>query len=339
MLYLLIVVALCLLVPSLPYWTYRWLPRRPSPPLSEGQLHRLATELQREGSQTISAAVLVPDNAPDLNVLSPDSSVPDAPARAVLDTRSVEEERQQANRQTDGNRRRAVSRLTIPSYTWANVFWVTVFIGMMLALSAAWMVLFDYLGENHARMFQPAVFVFTPFSYGMLSALPAAMLGICTAAPLTFLLMRLVLGRSRFNEYLFWEEGRAEPKWGVSVRERYLTVFSCMGCCLSILCVLYVWQTMNWYARVQEDGIAIKRLLDVREHVYPYNSVEQITLTSGPGPNGGPVPNLRIQFRDGQVWETDTTFALPPSPERDRLLDFLRRKTGQSLLLLSFTPR
>ncbi len=331
MIYLLIAVVLCLLLPSLPYWTWRWLPRRPSPPLSEGQLYHLAAELQREGSQATSAAVLMSDDAPNCDIVSSDRSIPDAPAREVLDTRSADKERQQANRRTDGSQRRAVPQLTIPSYTWASVFLGTMLIGMVLVLYAVWMRLFDYLGENHARTFQPAVFVFKPFSYGMISSLPAMMLGTCTTMPLLYLFARLLLGRSRFNEYLFWDEGRAEQTMGVFVRERYLSFFLCTARCLSVLCVLYVWQTMNWYARVAEDGIAIKKLLDVREHFYPYSSVEQIALTRGPGPNGGPVDNLRIQFLDGQVWETDTTFALPSSPERDQLLDFLRRKTGQEI--------
>jgi hypothetical protein len=48
MLYLLLAVALCLLVPWLPVLMYRSLPRRPPPPLSEGELRRLADQLRQE---------------------------------------------------------------------------------------------------------------------------------------------------------------------------------------------------------------------------------------------------------------------------------------------------
>jgi hypothetical protein len=64
------------------------------------------------------------------------------------------------------------------------------------------------LGEGRARSFSPAVFLFKPFSYGIVCAVPALFLGIFTSILPLGLFVRLVLGRRRYLEYLFWDEGR-----------------------------------------------------------------------------------------------------------------------------------
>jgi hypothetical protein len=83
-----------------------------------------------------------------------------------------------------------------------------------LTLSAGWAVLFHYLGEEHARTFAPALFLFKPFAYGLVCVFPALLLGLCTSFLPGLLCARLLLGPDRFREYLFWEEGRAAPGGG-----------------------------------------------------------------------------------------------------------------------------
>ena len=114
--------------------------------------------------------------------------------------------------------------------------------------------------------------------------------------------------------------------------ESCLKAYSCMGVCVAVLCALYVWQVMNWYARLSEDEVAVKRLLGVGEERHPYDAVAQVVLTSHRlGGSGQIHPNecLHLRFRDGRTWSTDETFFLPPPDELDRLLEFLARKTGK----------
>jgi hypothetical protein len=88
------------------------------------------------------------------------------------------------------------------------------------------------------------------------------------------------------------------------------------------------------YARFTEEEIAIKRLIGFREEVHPYSSVEQVVVTSHRRQAKQVVPgaDLGIRFRDGRTWTTDQTFQLPrDAADRDRLLDFLARKTGKPI--------
>jgi hypothetical protein len=198
-------------------------------------------------------------------------------------------------------------------------------------LGGCWAALFHYLGEEHARTFRPAVFLFKPFHYGLVCFLPAMLLGICTAVLPGMGLTRLLLGRRRFHEYLFWEEGRMAP-WG-GYTERALRACSVLAVFVAAVSVLYLWQVLNWYARFSEDEIAIKRLLGAGEEVHPYDTVEEIVLTShlGSGNQLHSGERLHLRFRDGRTWSTDATFFLPPPAKRDRLLEFLARKTGKPI--------
>jgi hypothetical protein len=328
MFYLLLAVGLCLAAPWLPYLVYRRLPRRALPPPGALHLDRLASG-PHPGGRAPAAAVGDSEGDPtDTDITGPPS-----PAAGSASAPPPNEPEQRPAGPGLGPTRQAPAppRLTIPPYGWVNVVLVPVVIVSAFALGGGWAALFDYLGEGHARTFVPAVFVFKPFSYWLVCGLPAGLLGICCSIVPSLWLTRLLLGRSRFHEYLFWEEGRVAPHGGYM--ERALRGFSCLAVGVAVLCAVYVWQVMNWYARFSEDEIAIKRLLGVGEEAHPYDAVEQIVLTSqrGNGAQTRPADDLHIRFRDGRTWSTDTTFFLPPPAQRDRLLEFLARKTGKPI--------
>jgi hypothetical protein len=190
-------------------------------------------------------------------------------------------------------------------------------------LGGGWVVLFHFLGEEHARTFEPAVFLFKPFAYWVVCGLPALLLGTCTSIPPTLLCTRLLLGPGRFREALSWQEGRAIAHGGSLDRD--IRMLALLAVCVSTLSALYVWHVMNWYLRFGEDRIAIKRLLESGEEVYSYADVSQIVLTTWPK------EELHIRFRNGRTWETDDTFPMPQGSERARLLDLLQRKTGKPI--------
>ena len=325
---LLIAVGLCLLVPWLPVLMYRRLPRRPPPPLSEAELRRLAAQLRRPDARQAVEVVADDDrttadmarhpgptaDAPDTNVVEAEDG---SPARRGADSRA---------RPSPGEA--PVRRLTVRSYRWLNALMVPVFPVTFLALGAGWAVLFEYLGEQRARAFPPAVFLFKPFSYGLVCALPAIFLGIFSTLPLLALLGRLVLGRQRFLEYLFWDEGRL----GARYPDRAIRVLTALAVLLGVGSAVFVGLVMNWYARFGEDGVAIKRLIAVGEEVHPYGDVEQVVVSSQRrvGEDVFPGVDVGLRFRDGRTWRTGQTFPLPADDaERDRFLEFLRRKTGK----------
>jgi hypothetical protein len=319
---------------------YLRLPRRPPPPLSEEELHHLAGRLRPE--QPLLVAEVVADDEPiNTDITRRSEAVPVGPSPRA-DEDGEEEPRPRAEPLAGRSAKIAPRRLTLRPYWWLNLLMVPVLIATFLSLAIGWAVLFDYLGEQHARTFPPAVFLFKPFSYGIICAVPALFLGIFTSLPLLTLLARLVMGRRRFLEYLFWDEGRLNAR-GHHV-ENMIKLLSVLALLLSLISTIFVGLVMNWYARFSEDEIAIKRFIGFGEEVHPYGNVEQIVVTSHRWEDKQIVPgvDLAIRFSDGRKWNTDQTFVMPrDAAQRDRLLEFLQRKTGKSIArvrLLSDLP-
>ncbi|HEY7154839.1 MAG TPA: hypothetical protein VH575_12830 [Gemmataceae bacterium] len=340
MFYLLIAVALCLLVPWLPVLMYLRLPRRPPPPLSEQELHHLAGRLQSE--QPLLVAEVVADDEPiNTDITRRSEAAPVGPSHRA-DEDGEEEPRPRAEPLVSRSAITAPRRLTLRPYWWLNLLAAPVLIVTFLSLAVGWAVLFDYLGEQHTRTFPPAVFLFKPFSYGIICAVPGLFLGIFTSLPLLTLLARLVMGRRRFLEYLFWDEGRLNAR-GHRV-QNMIKLLSVMALLLSLISTIFIGLVMNWYARFTEDEIAIKRFIGFGEEMHPYRDVEQIIVTSHRkiGKDTSTGEDLGIRFSDGRKWSTDQTFVMPrDDAQRDRLLEFLQRKTGKSIArvrLLSDLP-
>jgi hypothetical protein len=222
--------------------------------------------------------------------------------------------------------------LTLSSYQWLNLLLLPFFIAGFLGLGAAWALIFHYLGEQRASSFPPAVFLFKPFSYGIVFGVPAILLGIFTAFPVIMLLGRLVLGRRRFLEYVCWDEGRLQHQG--SSPEAMLGMLSFLALIIGVFSAIFACLVLNWYMRFTEEEIAIKRLFGFGEEVHSYDSVEQIVLTTQrqQGKEIVTGSDLGLRFSDGRTWCTDQTFALPRDPdEQKRLLDFLQRKTGKPI--------
>ena len=325
---LLIAVGLCLLVPWMPVLMYRRLPRRPPPPLSEAELRRLAARLRRtDAPQAVEVAE--DDDRTTAEIARHPGPGPDAPGTTIAEAEDESHARRGAGRGArSGPGAVPARRLTVRSYRWLNALLVPVFPVTFLALGVGWAALFQYLGEQHARDFPPAVFLFKPFSYGLVCAVPALFLGILSTLPLLALLGRLILGRQRFLEYLFWDEGRL----GAGSADRVIRLLSGLAVLVGVGSAVFVGLAMNWYARFGEDGIAIKRLFAVREEAHPYGDVEQVVVSSQRrvGDEVFPGVDVGLRFRDGRTWRTGQTFPLPAdAAERDRFLEFLRRKTGR----------
>jgi hypothetical protein len=331
MLYLVIAVALCLLVPWLPVLMYRRLPRRPPPPLSEGELHRLARGLRRTTPPEAVDEAVLEDDWTDTDVTGQPGSLPAAARRSEKESETGGESDTLHDRGGDGSACQAPARrLSLGSYRWLNIVMVPLIIITFLLLAVCWSALLQYLGEEHARSFPPAVFLFKPFAYGIVCAVPGLFLGIFSSIPLLTLIARLIMGRRRFLEYLYWDEGRLGP----GHVEGAIRMIAGLALFVGILSALFVGLVMNWYARFTEEEIAIKRLLGFGEEVHPYSSVDQIVVTSHitQGKEVVPGHDLGLRFSDGRTWSTDQTFALPrDAAERERLLEFLRRKTGKPI--------
>jgi len=329
-----IAVAICLLVPWFPVLMYRCFPRRPPLPPAAGQLERLNVELQRPDFPGAEEA-LVDDHQPRTDIGRRPQGSQALPRRTAAQPPHENAPQGSTVAEVTGAATKAAAspRLTVPSYRWLNLLFIPVFIVTMLALGAAWALLFQYLGEERARTFEPAVFLFKPFAYGVIFAIPALILGIFSTIPLLVLLSYFLLGRRRFLEFLFWDEGRLSHRGRQP--EGIIHILSCLALIVGILSAIYVCLAMNWYGRFTEDAIAIKRFFAFGEEVHPYGSVEQIVLTSHrrAGKEIIAGEDLGLRFDDGRTWSTGETFVMPRDPpERDRLLDLLRRKTGRPII-------
>jgi hypothetical protein len=327
MIFLLLAVALCLLVPWLPVMLYRSLPRRPPDPLSAEQLHRLAAQLRRDGAVAFVEVSAADDDAVTADPDRPPEPAPDIPVASAGESepeRALPPERAGPSPEAD-----PLPRLTLGSYRWPNVLMGLVLIVTFLALGLGWALVFEYLGEQRARSLPAGVFLFTP-TYGLVCAVPALFLGILSSIPALMVPARLLMGRRRFLEYLFWDEGRMGP----GSADRVIKLFTGIALLASLGSAGFVGLVLNWYTRFGEDEIAIKGLFAPREEAHSYADVVQIVLTRERQQGKEVVPSavVGLRFRDGRTWSTGQAFPAPSSPfERDRLLDFLRRKTGKDI--------
>jgi hypothetical protein len=149
MLYLLLAVALCLLVPQLTVWVYRRLPRRTPPPVGLPAPEALAC-LRREASEAVAEVVPAAGVPPAVEGPRGDAT---EPARQVSDPPAGE----------PGPPAPAdPARIVLPSYRWLNALFSLALLPTGIALGAGWAVLFHHLGEAGARSFGPAVFLFKP---------------------------------------------------------------------------------------------------------------------------------------------------------------------------------
>lgn len=314
MLALLLTVCVCLLVPWLPVWLYRSLPRRPSAPVSEGQIQSLADALHHERRQEAESAV---PHAPGATEVTQQPEAWPSPEKKDLS---------QPNAPGKADR-----RLTLAGYRWVNGLFAVFFIVGFLALGFGWAALLHILGEWHAQSFPPSVFLFKPF-YGIVFATPAIFLGIFSAIPLLMLLARLFMGRRRFLEYLFWDEGRMHHQ-KIST-DGMIALLSRLALIVGVVAAAFAVLALHWHVRLTEEAIVVQPLFGLREQAHPYNTVEQLVLTTHRqvGKEVMEGPDLGIRFSDGSTWSTGQAISLPQdAAERERIVDFLVRKTGKPL--------
>src|SRR6266851_695376 len=156
MIYLLIAMALCLLVPLLPLFLFRRLPRRPPPPLSEEELQRLGGQIHRP-LPLHGVEVVADENGPPSTEIRPQmAAASEAPRRNTEECEGQESTRSNAYRGRAATSREIASRrFSLASYRWLYFAWLPIFILTGLALTLGWAWLLDYLAEERARSFLP----------------------------------------------------------------------------------------------------------------------------------------------------------------------------------------
>ena len=312
--YLLLAIAICLLVPWLPVVLLRLAPVRAAPPLSPEEMERLRAQLFPHLAK--SAARTRPAD-PKRQAIAVEQQIEPQPDEVQAST---------TPRQSGGR------SLTVRSYQWVNLVVLPFFLMSMLGLAIGWAVVFNFLGEQHARTFPSGVFVFKPAVYWAIFGVPAVFLGIFGSVVIVDPLTRILLGR-RYTEYCHWEQARRGLHGPVGV-QLYSRRFILFAVVLGILMAGWTVLAMNWYVRLSDNEIALKPLFGVREQVYPYSRVQQIVLTTHVVVKNDIIPRegLHLRFDNDQTWSTGQTFALPDAPEEKKhLLDFLTRKTGKPL--------
>jgi len=223
-------------------------------------------------------------------------------------------------------------RFNLGSYGWLNTLEVPFFILGFLSLTVGWAAILHYLGEEHAKTFQPVVFLFKPFQYWLIFALPAFVMGVFTVIPVFVLLIYFSLGCRRFMEYAFWDEGRMASQ-GTNT-ELLIRRLDQVAILLGALCAVFVFLVMSWHARFSENEIAIHRFWGFGEEIHPYSDVTQVVVSSHRKQDKQLVvgQDLGLRFRGGRTWYSTDILRMPDHPEeRKRLLDFLQQKTGQPI--------
>jgi hypothetical protein len=331
MFYLVLGVLLCLLVPWLPVWIYRRLPR-PAAPLSEGQLRQLAAQLRHDQPGVWAEVVAVEEEPARADITRPQRPTPSVPAARPEEPENADPPSHVAEERIA--RRSPVPRLTFRSFHWLNSLLALLFIGGFLALSVGWAFLFHILSEEHARSFPSSLFLFKPRIYPIF-ALPSVLLGSYTTYALMAFLARLVMGRRLFLEYFFWDEGRVN-RCGYNVY-RFIRLRRILAFLVGVSSAGIVALAMSCYTRFTEDEIVVKPLFGLSEEKHAYGDIERLVISSHRRVRDKIVEDseLGIRFQDDQTWRTGVEFGLPKdNAERDRFLAFLQKKTGKPIIRL-----
>lgn len=303
MLYLLLAMLICLLVPWLPVLLLKLEPLAPPPPLTKEEMERLRAQLYGRLNRPPSR----PQSAGQIRQGA-------ATAQSIGDASAAQSSNE-------------LSHLTLQSYRGVNFFLSLLFMVTMLGMGLVWGFVFHYLGEARASAFPSGTFVFKPTVYGAIFGVPAIFLGIFSSMGILEVVTRILLGR-RYTEYSHWAQARLGQ-----VRQRRISRrFFFFAWFLGGLMAIWVLLAMNWYVRLTDDAIAIKPLFGLSEHVYPYNRIQQIVWTSHTWVKNQAIPRegLHLRFDDGKTWGTGQSFSLPEAPEeRKRLLELLSRKSGK----------
>jgi hypothetical protein len=321
-LYLLLTMAICLLLPWLPVLLLRLEPLRPPPPLSPEEMERLRAQLFAKVPPASARTQPATSGRQDIVLPRKRPHDPSTKEAGAASPQTVEG----APPAQEGN---PWGHLTLRSYQWVNAIVTPLFILSMLGLAVVWALVFHYLGEARARSFPPGVFVFKPAVYWAVFGVPAIFLGIFSSIGVMEVLTRILVGR-RYTEYSHW----AQARLGQVRQQRLGRRFFLLAWLVGIGMAIWVLLAMNWYVRLTDDEIAIKPLFGIKEKIYPYNRVQQIVLTSHSWVQNEAIPGegLHLRFDDGQTWSTGQTFRVPDIPEeRDRLLELLSRKSGKPI--------
>lgn len=314
----------CLVVPGLPVLMYRLLPRRLPPPSG-------AVDLARQ--EAVPTGGDTPEEVSPPTTITRQGGAPKGRGGpAGEDRRRADPDRGQSHRRASSTKA-PLPRLNLGSYSWLNFLFAPALVLTFLALTLGWATLLHYIAERHAQAFPAGVHLFKLSPNGLIFALPGPFLGILSVAPLLLFLARLLLGRERFVEYLYWEAGRLEAQGGCSLDGMILLL---SGLCLliGVLSAASVFLAMNWYVCLTDEAIVINPFFGLQEEVRGYDTVREIVVTTHRKADRDVIegPDIGIRFADGTSWSTGHTFRLPQDPEHvTALVSFLVRKTGKPI--------
>jgi hypothetical protein len=199
---------------------------------------------------------------------------------------------------------------------WVHVDHVVGVLCTPLAI-AGWFLALRTLGDRTRH----ADAVFEEVPGWVFWALPALFLGLITAAQLTALVMRGLMGAARRRELVCY----LEEVYQLDYRRSMLVVATPILLCF----VLYVAAFLDTYAYLDKDGLVVNEPLSLREVRRPYatvTSVRQSVLAEDMGTSLG----YEVVFADGYRW--DPHELRDPEPDKDAaLIRYVCERTGLPL--------
>ena len=201
---------------------------------------------------------------------------------------------------------------------------------MIVGMFLAWGLLFFLFYLLHRwrlALLPPSEFVFPSANALGLSLTVSVGLGINLTGLAGLGLLRAILGRTAYREYLH--------RGSTSARDMgRLVVFLSLPWCLLGLIGLPL--TMSCYARADADGIATRGVGAWSETFHPYDSVEGLTLQPYHFDKGKriDVPKVAVTFDDGSEWESGPL----RQDEAPRFVEWMEAKTGKHAIRVEPPP-
>src|SRR5262249_9941531 len=180
-------------------------------------------------------------------------------------------------------------------YRWVSILMLPPLFVFTGILTWAWAAILNDVAEWRLSVQPPSVFLLKPEWTSWM--LPGLFLGIISSGLPGDALLRLILGPSRYAEYMT----ASQLRYGFDARKAMIGLVGVVV----ILAGGWTILALDWSTRFEEEQIAVNPLLSFGETIYGYGDVDQLVeATHFKAPNGNIVQRTcwYIIFRDGRRW-------------------------------------
>nr|WP_086940195.1 hypothetical protein [Thaumasiovibrio occultus] len=204
--------------------------------------------------------------------------------------------------------------------------------GFAVLFTAVLWGVFALLSDRQVVHFGVAKFIIDQpdVSWGV----PAFFLSMLLTVIPTHFLLRCLLGRKCFAEYTEY----GNQKYGVNSWRR----FRYIATVVIPLCLGFTALSIDWYAKVTQDGFVVNRFWRLGEEHYRFDQIRSIEhIKSFKSALGAKIrrPHFELQFDDGTRYNFRQAVNHLSTAEEQEIIQFLIAQSGQTVTVVDPYPR